>query len=641
VYDDVVIFSGGENYDWQPPGTKKGASDTMTAVSAVTGEKLWSAPHPSSGYRSPEDLLVAQGLVWAPDSMKASRSALNGLDPRTGKIVRTVDMDMGHGFHHRCHSSRATEKYLLAGKVGINFIGFDGKGVVNDQWVRGSCGFGILVANGMVYATPDPCNCFPESKLNGFAGLATADPGVTAYRKASAAAVKTEKGESHRGPLATGKGEWPTYRANAARTSSTPNALPASFRPAWKADIGGKLTAPVVAGGKVFLSSIEDNQVIAIDSASGEKAWTYVTGSRVDSPPTVVGALLYFGSADGYVTCLKADNGRMVWRRRIAPTREKIVDEGRVESVWPVHGSVTFHNNLLYAIAGRNMFVDGGLTLCALDPLTGEAKHTEVHKLAATATSGMNAVPSKPDVLSAKGDALYMRSLAYDLQCRKADARQRHIFAVNGFLNDTWFHRAFWTYATSWKGGCGGFGGTGNANHSGRIMVSDGRDLYAYGRERYGWGSAFSYSLYKAPIAESVATAGASAAAGPAARRGKKAKGKKDKGGGKKTRTWSVDIPVLARSIIKAGDKLIVAGPRKLYDEKDAIQKMEQASTAGKIAAQAESWNTAADLLVISAADGKVIKTVRFDFAPVWDGIAVAEKALFVSGTDGVLYRLQ
>ncbi len=27
--------------------------------------------------------------------------------------------------------------------------------------------------------------------------------------------------------------------------------------------------------------------------------------------------------------------------------------------------------------------------------------------------------------------------------------------------------------------------------------------------------------------------------------------------------------------------------------------------------------------------------------APVWDGIAVAEQALFVSGTDGMLYRLQ
>jgi hypothetical protein len=37
----VVLFSGGENFNWIPPGTK-GADDTMTAVSAITGEKLWS-----------------------------------------------------------------------------------------------------------------------------------------------------------------------------------------------------------------------------------------------------------------------------------------------------------------------------------------------------------------------------------------------------------------------------------------------------------------------------------------------------------------------------------------------------------------------------------------------------------------------
>jgi len=359
-----------------------------------------------------------------------------------------------------------------------------------------------------------------------------------------------------------------------------------------------------------------------------------VTGGRVDSPPTVIGELLCFGSADGRVTCLRTDDGRLVWRRRIAPTTEKIVDEGRVESVWPVHGSVTYHNNLIYAIAGRNMFVDGGLTMCALDPRTGEARYSEIHKLAPTATSGMNAVPSKPDVLSAKGDHLYMRSLVYDLRCKTTGTRQRHVFAVNGYLDDGWFHRAFWTYAATWQGGCGGFGSTGNANHSGRIMICDGSNLYAYGRQRYGWGSAFSYRLYKAPMAESAAAA----TVGPVARK----RGKGGKAKGRKTqRTWSVDVPVLARSIVKGGDKLIVAGPRKLYDEHVAIQKMEEASISDRISAQAESWNTQADLLVISAEDGEVIKTVNLDFAPVWDGMAVAEQALFVSGTNGILYRLE
>jgi len=636
VYDDVVIFSGGENFSWIPPGTKSGAEDTMTAVSAVDGKKLWSAAHLSSGYRSPEDLLIAQGLVWAPDTTKKASSTLNGLNPRTGEVERTVELDLQHGFHHRCYSSRATEKYMLASKVGINTIAFDGTEITNDHWVRGSCGYGFMPANSLIYATPDPCNCFPESKLNGFVGLAKADPKLAASRQKSAKEIRTEQGEAYAGKLPVSmeqKDAWPTYRANSARSSSTMNTPPESFEQAWKTDIGEKLSAPVVADGRVFLSSIERNQLIAVDVDSGEKAWTYVTSSRVDSPPTVVGKLLYFGAADGSVICLKTDDGKMVWRRRLAPTEEKIVNEGRVESVWPVHGSVTYHNGLIYAVAGRNMFVDGGLYMCALDPLTGAMKHSVNHTQDFEPTGGMNTIPSKPDVLSTSGPHLFMRSLAFDGQCNVAEASVPHIFAVNGYLNDTWFHRSFWTYASSWKGGCGGFANTGNSHHSGRIMARDDSDLYGFGRNRYGWGSAFTYQLYRAPL-KPVASEPA-----PVTKRRKKRDRKSNPG--KSTRTWSVEIPVLARSIIKASDRLLVTGPERLYDENETILRLPDAAVRKQIADQARQWNSKVDLLVVDTADGSVLKRVSFDFAPVWDGMAVAERSLFVSGTNGMLYRLK
>ena len=637
VHDDVVIFSGGENYDWQPPGTKRGADDTMTAVSAVDGKKLWSAAHPSSGYRSPEDLLIAQGLVWAPDSMKKGSSTLNGLDPRTGEVKRSVELNFQHGFHHRCYSSRATETYMLASKVGINTIAFDGSETVNDQWVRGACGYGFMPANGLIYATPDPCNCFPESKLNGFVALAKANPELEAYRKKSAALIKAERGQAAgvqaSALLTKAPYSWPTYRANAARSSSTANALPGTFGQVWKQKLGGRLSAPVVASGRVYVSAIDANQIIAVGVDSGKTEWAHVAGSRVDSPPTVVGKLLYFGAADGTVTCLKADDGGTVWRRRLAPTEERIVSDGRIESVWPAHGSVTYHAGLIYAVAGRNMFVDGGLTIAALDPLTGEAKHITTHSLEGQ-TSGMNAVPAKTDILSASGANLFMRSLAYNGKCERVDQRTRHIFSVNGYLNDSWFHRCFWTYAPSWSGGCGGFGGTGNSNHSGRIMASDKADLYAFGRGRYGWGSTFTYQLYKAPLAMAAPT--------PAPAASKK-KGRKKRGGGakKSPRTWSVDIPILAHSIIKSRDKLLVTGPERLYDENETVQQLPDPAVLARIADQAKRWNTKADVLVIDTADGSVLKRVSLDFAPVWDGVAVAEQSVFVSGRDGALYRLK
>jgi outer membrane protein assembly factor BamB len=636
VYNDVVLFSGGENFIWIPPGTK-GADDTMTAVSAITGEKLWSGGHPSSGYRSPEDLLIAQGLVWAPDTTQRATSILNGLDPRTGEVVRTIALDLQHGFHHRCYSSRATETCLLASKVGINCVAFDGSAVTNDHWVRGACGYGIMPANGLIYATPDPCNCFPDSKLNGFAGLAKADAELAAYRQASARAISTEKGPAFDDSLPASpetREAWPTYRADSARSGSTTNTLPGSFEQAWKLDLGGKLSAPVIADGRVFLSSIERHQVIAVDVDSGQTLWTHVAGGRVDSPPTVVGKCLYFGAADGTVTCLTTDHGTLVWRRRLAPTEERIVNEGRMESVWPVHGAVTYHNDLIYAIAGRNMFVDGGLYMVALDPRTGEVIHSANHAPDFEPTGRMNTIPSKPDILSGSGPYLFMRSLAFDSQCQIVDGSVPHLFAINGYLNDTWFHRAFWTYASDWRGGAGGFGSTGNSHHSGRIMASDDSHLYGFGRLTYGWGSAFTYQLYKAPLsADEPAPA-------PVGRKGQKPKAQKP-APVKSQRIWSVDIPVLARSLIKAGDRLLVAGPKRLYDENDIIQRLPAPDARQEIETQQRLWETQADLLVIDAADGSVLEQTSLDFAPVWDGLAVAEQSLFVSGRNGVLYRMK
>ena len=60
VQQGVVLFCGAENWRFG-----RGANDMMTALSAATGRLLWTAPHPPSGYCSPEDVFVVDGLVWA------------------------------------------------------------------------------------------------------------------------------------------------------------------------------------------------------------------------------------------------------------------------------------------------------------------------------------------------------------------------------------------------------------------------------------------------------------------------------------------------------------------------------------------------------------------------------------------------
>ncbi|NCQ29599.1 MAG: hypothetical protein GW802_19590, partial [Armatimonadetes bacterium] len=45
------------------------------------------------------------------------------------------------------------------------------------------------------------------------------------------------------------------------------------------------------------------------------------------------------------------------------------------ESVWPVHGSVLIHEGIAYCTAGRSTYLDGGIRLYGLDPLTGKLLH--------------------------------------------------------------------------------------------------------------------------------------------------------------------------------------------------------------------------------------------------------------------------
>ncbi|MHC4248543.1 MAG: outer membrane protein assembly factor BamB family protein, partial [Planctomycetota bacterium] len=426
--------------------------------------------------------------------------------------------------------------------------------------------------------------------------------------------------------------EWPTYRHDAARSGTTAAKPSSNLRASWRTKAGTRISAPVVAGGRVYVADVDASAVVALDLGSGKELWRHAAGGRVDSPPTVVGDLLYFGSADGTVTCLTAARGELVWRFRAAPADDLMVNDGRLESAWPVHGSVTYHNGLIYAVAGRSKFVDGGLNFVALDPSTGEARVEERGSLASNQVRGMDAETAMTDVLSASGGNIFMRSMAYDLKLRRAGGAPKHVFSSNGFLDGRWFHRSFWVYGSRFAGGCGGFGKTGNSNIAGRIMVADGTKVFSFGRTRYGWGSAFDYKIHKTD------TAAAPARDAPApAKKGKK---KRRRGPAKPKPAWTVDAPILVRGMIKTPDTFFIAGPEKLYNEVEIIQKLEDAGARRKVAQQAEALQTAAVLVAMSPADGSERRRLDLDGMLVWDGMAAVGTSIVVSMLDGTVLRL-
>ena len=517
VFGDVVLFAGGDR--------------SMTSLLAATGEKLWSEPHHRGGHNSPEDLIVVGGLAWSAAIAGGGDSGLwTGRDLKTGEIKNEFAPDVEtYWFHHRCYRAKATDQYLLPSRTGIEFVDFEKQTWEIHHWVRGACLYGIMPANGLIYAPQHPCACYPEAKLNGFNALSAASKGPR-IDKAIAAEDRLQRGPAYGQDVAGDAGggdrpgDWPTYRHDASRSGRTGVAVSAKLAAAWKADVGGKLSSVVVADGRLFVAEIDRHTVHALSAEAGEKLWSYTAGGRVDSPPTIYRGLALFGSADGYVYCLRASDGELVWRFRAAPMDERLVVFEQVESVWPVHGSVLVEDDVVQFAAGRNMFVDGGIWLYRLEPKSGKVlsvthmddRHPETDESLQVNVQVLNMPVAATDILSSDGKRVYMKSQVFDtkgnrqalgphsgepaVQGWSQQGEGAHVFCPSGFLDDTWWHRTYWVYGRSFAGGHAGYSQAGKFAPSGRILVFDDAKVFGYGRkpQYYRWTTQIEHHLFSA-----------------------------------------------------------------------------------------------------------------------------------------------
>ncbi|MEN6427941.1 MAG: PQQ-binding-like beta-propeller repeat protein [Phycisphaerales bacterium] len=124
-----------------------------------------------------------------------------------------------------------------------------------------------------------------------------------------------------------------------------------------------------LADGRVFFGSSVTDEVCAIDVASGEICWNFFTEGPVRFAPTVHEGHVYAGSDDGYVYCLSAADGSLIWRYRPGPSDEKVLGNGRMISLWPVRTSVLVDRGVVYCGAG--VFPYEGIYICALDAADG------------------------------------------------------------------------------------------------------------------------------------------------------------------------------------------------------------------------------------------------------------------------------
>ena len=618
----TVSFAGGN----APPGE-------MIALSVDDGKELWRAPC-KEGYNSPVDVLVSDGLIWSGNLVKAGEPGITqARDPKTGRVKRERPRDQNYftpGMsHHRCYRNRATERFVLLGRSGVELLDLKTGAASANHWVRGACQYGVLPANGLIYVPPHTCACYLKTKLNGFNALAPLRPGERAESvDATITTPQLQQGPAF-GQTAGGTGagpeDWPTYRCNAARSGSTSMALPEKLAPAWSADLGGELTAMTSAGDALFVARQDAHRLYCLDTTTGEEVWRFTAGGRIDSPPSIADGLVLFGSHDGHVYCLRAKDGELVWRFRAGPEDRRIVVEGRLESTWPVHGSVLVQDGTAYFAAGRSSFVDGGIFLHGVKIETGEVgaqsrfsgRDPETGRQPKNAVKGFDMAGGLPDVLSMQGDRLYMRDRCFDRRCIPTGDPQRHLFSPTGFLDDSWWHRSYWLLGDSFTSGWGGWSRAGAKFASGRILVFDDDAIYGFGRDRIPsgnagqWRTGEKYRLFAASLAPRQLPAA------PAVDR----KGKKKRQPVRSTVDfrWSQQIEPEGRALLLAGRTLYVAGPHgPAHRELEAFRGAQGVSLAA-----------------YSTADGRRLSAHPLEGLPVFDGLAAARGRLFLSTKDG------
>jgi outer membrane protein assembly factor BamB len=653
VVDDVIVMQ---------------SSNSVASYDATDGSPLWrKSVHPIRGAEG-DDLFVVDGMVWrgmasvddaGDPANKTPNAMVVGWDLHTGVEKKRIHVNnlRSPEHHHRCYRNKATSRYLISSHEGAEFLDLDGENHGQNNWIRGVCKNGMMPCNGMLYVPPDQCFCEPGAKLLGYAALTS---GAQSLPVPPAENERLVQGPAYGGTLLpenNSDDDWPTFRHDPARSGTSRTRVSGNVAVDWEAKLAGKLTAPVAAGGRLFVASSDAHTVYALSMDDGEILWQYTANGRVDSPPTVYRGLVLFGSRDGRVHCLRASDGELVWQFLAAHVDRRVAHFGQLESAWPVHGSVLVEGGVAYFTAGRSTYLDGGIRVYGLDPATGrvlhkgllEGPHQDVRE---ERDLGFFVLGANSDVLVSEGGFVYMRQkkmtpelkeIGTDVLSDKgAQDVGLHVFSTSGLLDDSWYNRTFWMYSKRWPG----FQLANQASKSGQLLVVDDQKTYAvrvYYRRNVHSPMFFpgkeGYLLFADANTNEPQIVGEPGSRSPvrwlpqsdySRGRGDEVRELSSEAFGldkmigytrAEQPVWTNWLPVRIRAMVKARDILFVAGAPDVLVPEDPF-----ASFEGRAGAQ---------LVAVSADDGAKLSETQLGSPPVFDGMIAADGRLFAALRDG------
>jgi outer membrane protein assembly factor BamB len=396
--------------------------------------------------------------------------------------------------------------------------------------------------------------------------------------------------------------------------------------------------------------------------ASGKLRWQYIADGCIDSPPTIHGDRVLFGSRGGYVYCLRASDGQLAWRFLAAPTDRRVVVNGQFESVWPVHGSVLLDNDVAYVTAGRSTYLDGGIRVYGLDPIRGRVLHRGLlegpHPYEGQRDVGFYSLGANSDVLVSEGGYVYMRQKKMTRELDEVDVEVLsskgaqdvglHLFSTAGLLDGSWYNRTFWMYSKRWPG----FQLANQAPKTGQLLVVGDKKTYGvrvfYRRNVHSpmfFPGQQGYLLFADWNTTEPQIVGEEGSQPPVAwlpqsdySRGRgndmreldsEAFGLDKMMGYTRAEppVWTSWVPVRVRGMVKAGDALFVAGAPDVLEEEDPYAAFED--------------QRGATLVALSASDGKKLSETPLKSAPVFDGLIAAQGRLFACLENGSVVCLK
>jgi outer membrane protein assembly factor BamB len=178
--------------------------------------------------------------------------------------------------------------------------------------------------------------------------------------------------------------DWPMWRHDAARTAVSPEPLAATLHLKWVRRLAPPVAAwpasqtklqfdasyePVVCGRRVFVGSMVGDHVTAYDTETGRELWRFHADGPVRFAPVAWEDRVAFVSDDGYLRCLDAATGELVWRVRGGPAERRVIGNDRLISTWPARGAPVLADDTIYFAAGIWPFM--GIFIHAVDAETG------------------------------------------------------------------------------------------------------------------------------------------------------------------------------------------------------------------------------------------------------------------------------